>query len=109
MQDIPCTLRTTGSLYRSSPPRIARPHVTFVLLYSFVAGTCKTNIFSTCSAVISAAFSTDKSDPLSIQATTPVVILQLKVAVDPSVALTDLGVLIISEKTHKKETALHPI
>ena len=94
MQDIPCTFRTTGSLYRSSPPRIARTHCTTVLLYSSVAGTCKTNIFSTCLAVISAALSSDKSDPLSIQATTPVVALQLKVAVDPSVALTDVGVLI---------------
>ena len=109
MQDIPCTFRTTGSLYRSSPTRTARAHVTFVLLYSSLAGMYKTNLFSTCLAVISGAFSSDKSDPLSIQATAPPVALQLKVAVDPSVALTDSVVLIISERTHRKETALYPM
>ena len=36
--------------------------------------------------------SSDNKDPLTIQTTAPVVGLQLKVAVDPSVALIDEGV-----------------
>ena len=106
---IPCTLRTTGSLYRLSPPRTASAHTTTVLLYSSVAGTCKKNILPTWLAVISGLFSTVNNDPLSIQDTTPVVALQLKVAADPSVALTDVGVLtkagmITQENTHTDGT-----
>ena len=92
-QNIPCTLRMTGSLYRLSPPRIATAHITFVLLYSSVAGICKKNIRPTCSALISGLGASDKSEPFIFQATTPVVTLQWKVAVDPSVALIDVGVL----------------
>ena len=92
-QNIPCTLRMAGSLYRSSPPRIARAHCTTVLLYSSIAGTCKKNIRLTCSAVISGLGASAKSELFIFQATTPVVALQLNVAVDPSVALIDAGVL----------------
>ena len=54
---------------------------------------------------MSGAFSHVNSDPLSIQTTTPAVTLQLKLAVDPSVVLTAVGVLINSGVTHtKKET-----
>ena len=90
---IPCTFRTTGSLYRSSPPRMARAHCTTVLLYSSVAGTCKKNVRPTWLAVISGLDISDNSEPFIFQATTPVVELQLKVAVHPIVALTDVGVL----------------
>ena len=38
------------------------------------------------------AFRSDNRDPLTSQAITPVVTLQMKVAVDPSVTLTDVGV-----------------
>ena len=90
---IPCTFRTTGSLYRSSAPRIARAHCTTVLLYSSVAGTCRKNVRPTWLAVISGLDISDKSEPFIFQATTPVVTVQLKVAVHPIVALTDVGVL----------------
>ena len=43
--------------------------------------------------VISLEFSSVNSDPLTIQATKPLLVLQLKVAVDSSVALTDVGVM----------------
>ena len=95
---IPCTLRKTGSLYRSSPLRKATAHVTFVLLYFSVAGTDRENVRPTCVAVISGAFISDNKESLTIQATVPVVRLQLKVAVDPSVELTDVGVLIKAGK-----------
>ena len=42
---------------------------------------------------ISLVYSSVNSDPLTIQAITPVLALQLKVAVDPSVAMTDVGVM----------------
>ena len=90
---IPCTFRTTGSLYKSSPPRTARAHCTTVLLYSSVAGTYRKNESPTWLAVISGLDISDNNEPFIIQATTPVVVLQLKVAVHPIVALTDVGVL----------------
>ena len=43
--------------------------------------------------VISVSFSSVIGDPLTIQPSKPVVALQVKVAVDPSVALTDVGVV----------------
>ena len=49
------------------------------------------NVRPTGLAVISGEFSSDKKDPLTIQPITPIVALQLKIAVDPSVALTDEG------------------
>ena len=64
-----------------------------VLLYSSVAGTCKENTLPTPLVVISGLFSWDNSNPLNCQVITPAVALQLKVAVDPSVALTDVGVV----------------
>ena len=93
MQNIPCTLRTTGSLNRISLLRVNTTHVMLVLLYSSVAGTCKENMLPTLLVVISGMFSGDNSDPLTSQPGWPVVVLQLKVAVDLSVALTDVGVL----------------
>ena len=65
---------------------------TLVLLYSSVAGMCRKDVLPTWLAVIFGAISSGNRDPFNIQATTPVVVLQLKVAVDPSVALTDEGV-----------------
>ena len=47
---------------------------------------------------ISGAFSSDKWESLTSQAGWPVVTLQLKIAVDPSVAMTDVGVLIKAGK-----------
>ena len=94
----PCTLRTAGSLYRSSNDcswlRVKAAHMMSMLLYSSVAGTCKENIPLTVLDIISGLFSCDNCDPFTIQPITPVVALQLKVAVDPNVALTDVGVLI---------------
>ena len=73
---------------------MAITHLTTVLSYFSVAGTCKKYVFPMLLVVISGAFSTDKGDPLTIQLHwRPVVVLQLKVAVDPSVALTDVGVV----------------
>ena len=73
---------------------MASIHTTSVLLYSSVAGMRKKPVLPTWLADIFGVFSSDKSDPLTCQPIKPsVVILQLKVAVDPSVALTDVGVL----------------
>ena len=72
---------------------MATAHVTFVLLYSSVAGICKLNVLTVLPVVTSLVFSSVNSDPLTIQAITPVLALQLKVAVDPSVAMTDVGVM----------------
>ena len=69
-------------------------HVMLVLLYSSVAGTCKENIFPTLLIVISDLSSCSSVDPLTSQLIEPEVVLQLKVAVDPRVALTDVGVLV---------------
>ena len=71
---------------------MARPHLKTVLLFCSVAEMCRKNLSPTWLAVISEVYlSSDKKDPLTIQTTAPVVALQLKVAVDPSVALTDEG------------------
>ena len=74
---------------------MASAHVTFVLLYFSVAGTCKKNFCPTWVdfIVISDVLRSDSIDPFTIQTTAPVVALQVKVAVDPSVALTDVGVV----------------
>lgn len=71
------------------------------MLYSTLAGTCKKNVLPTWLAFMSDTDSCDNSDPLTSQTITPVVALQLKVAVDPSVALTDVGVLTNSEISTK--------
>ena len=71
---------------------MATPHVTTVLLYSSVAGMRRINFCPTWLAVMSEVCSSDNKDPLTIQPIIPEVTLQLKVAVDPSVALTDEGV-----------------
>ena len=68
-------------------------HTTTVLLYCSIAGTCRENASPTCLVVISGALSVVNCDPLTVQLIHPVVILQLKRAADPSVALTDVGVL----------------
>ena len=88
----------------SSPPTMASIHTTFVLLYSSVAGMCKKPVWPTWLAVIFGAFRSDNSDPLTCQPIKPVVTLHSKVAVDPSMALTDVGVLtkpaiVIEDKT----------
>ena len=72
---------------------MATAQVTFVLLYFSVAGTCKRNVRPTVLVVISGVFSRDNNDPLTIQPITPVVELQWKVAVEPKIALMDVGVL----------------
>ena len=69
-------------------------HLTNVLLYSSIAGTCKKKILPILLIVISGVFSSVSNEPLTSQPTAPVVALQLKVAVDPSVALIDVGVVI---------------
>ena len=68
-------------------------HTTSVLLYSSVAGKCKC-LFVLVVHVISDRFSSVKSDPLTSQAnlTLLALALQLKVAVDPSLAFTDVRV-----------------
>ena len=71
---------------------MARPHLKTVLLFCSVAGMSRKNFCPSWLAVISGAFSSDQKDPLTIQTTAPVVALQLKIAVDPSVALTDEAV-----------------
>jgi len=76
---------------------MATAHVTSVLLYSSVAGICKLNVLAALLVVVSFVFSSVNSDPSTIQAITPVLALQLKVAVDPSVALTDVGVMMKAE------------
>ena len=96
MPNIPCTLRTAGSLNRCSdsiPTRIKTTHVTLMLLYSSAAGTCKEDTLPRVLAVISGLFSCCNCDPLTSQTIEPTVTLQLKVAVDPRMALNDVGVL----------------
>ena len=70
-------------------------HTTDVLLYSSLAGMCRKLILLPCWAVIPGVFSSDNSDPLTSQTTVALValLLQSKIAADPSVALTDVGVL----------------
>ena len=70
-------------------------HVTIVLLYSILAGMCKEKTFPLLLAVISDLVCCIylNNDPLIIHAIVPVVTLQLKVAVVPSVALIGVGVL----------------
>ena len=79
---------------------MASAHLITVLLCSSVARTCKKKFCPTWLAVISGMFSSDSIDPFTIQTTAPVVTLQLKVTVDPSVALTDVGVLTKAEMEH---------
>ena len=72
-----------------------------VLLYSTVAGTCNVNVVWSWVFDISGSSRSDNSDPLTLQLTTPVLTVQMKVAVDPSVALTDVGMLVISKLGNK--------
>ena len=81
--------------------RITSSHTTTVLLYSSVAGTCKENVLPLLVALISGVTNSVNSDPLSLQTITPVVALQLNVAVDPRVALIDEGVV---TKARNKQT-----
>ena len=76
---------------------MATAHTTTVLLYSSVAGTCKTDVIATWMNDISCLVISVNRVPLTIQPITPVVALQLKVVADPRVALTDVGVLIKAE------------
>ena len=68
-----------------------------MLLYFSIAGTCKEEVVPPPIALISGVIWCDRCDPLTSQPTDPVVALQLKVAVDPSVAFTDVGVVTNSE------------
>ena len=76
-----------------SSPRIATEHVTFVLLYCSVAGICNVDVLPVVLAVISGLFNSGNVDPFISQKGRPVLTLQVKVAVDPNVALTDVGVM----------------
>ena len=67
-------------------------HVTLVLLYCSTAGMYRKDAYPTWVMEIFGVFRSNNRVPLTIQTITPVVTLQLKVAVDPSVALTDEGV-----------------
>ena len=93
LNKVPCTCRTAGSLKLSPPPTMASIHTTSVLLYSSVAEMCKKRVWPTWLAVIFGVFSSDNSDPLTCQPIKPVVTLHSKEVADPSVALTDVGVL----------------
>ena len=93
MQNIPCTLRITESLFSSIPLGMRTSHTTSVLLYFSVAGTCKENIVPMLLVLRSGKFSCVNRNPLTSQPITPVVALQLKVALDPSVVLTGVGVV----------------
>ena len=68
-------------------------HTTTVLLYSTVAGTFKKDVLPLELTVMYGVLSSVNGDPLTSQLSVPAVTLQLKVAVDPSVALTDVGML----------------
>ena len=72
---------------------MATKQSTFVLLYSSVAGICKANVLPSLLVIISLVFSSGNVVPLTIQIVPPLITLQLKVAIDPSVALTDVGVM----------------
>ena len=102
---VPCTLRTTGSLNRSDSrwSRVRTAHITFVLLSSFLARTC--NILPLLLVLIADEFSRVNGVALTIQTIMPEVALQLKVAVDPSVALTDVGV-VTKAGIHKEHSKL---
>ena len=85
-------------------------HFTNVLLYSSTAGTCKKNVLPILLIVISGVFSSVNNEPLTSQPTAPIVALQLKVAVDPSVALIDVGVVIKARtqmRTESHNTEFH--
>ena len=98
-QNIPCTFRTTGSLYSSlsSPSRKPSTHVTYVVLYVSVARTRKEDVCAPPIVVIFGSFSSDNKDPLTIQPIIPTLALQLKIALEFNVALTDVGVLVKAE------------
>lgn len=68
-------------------------HTTIVPLYSNEAGTFKKDVLPLELTVMYGVLSSVNGDPLTSQSITPVVTLQLKVAIDPSVALTDVGML----------------
>lgn len=83
-------------------------HTTNVLLYSSVAGTCKNDRVRFPLVVIFGSFSFVKSDPLTSHASVPEVTLQLKVAVDPSVVFTDVGMLTKAgiQTTHQHQSTM---
>ena len=68
-----------------------------MLLYSSVAGMCK-DVPPAPLVVISALPSSINVDPSTVQIIEPLLELQLKVAVDPSVELTDVGMLMKAEE-----------
>ena len=68
-----------------------------MLLYFSLAGTSKENTLPILLVVISVVFlranSSVNNESLTVQPIVPKVALQLNVAIDPRVALTDVGVL----------------
>ena len=68
-------------------------HTTTVSLYSSETGTFKKDVLPLELTVMYGVLSSVNDDPLTSQSIMPVVTLQLKVAIDPSVALTDVGML----------------
>ena len=96
--NIPCTFRTAGSLVSfERGDRKKTPHTTTVLLCISVAGICRENVLPMLLAITSLEFSSVNVNPLTSQPIKPLVVLQLKVEVDPSVVLTDVGVLTKAE------------
>ena len=71
--------------------------VTFVLLYFALAGIIRVDMIPAFILFISGVLSSGNVDPLTNQVIEPLLALQVKVAVDPSVVLTDLGVLMKAE------------
>ena len=82
---------------------MSNAHVTFALLNSSVART--SNVLPLLLVLIAGEFSCVNGDPLTIQTIMPVVALQEKVAVDPNVTLTDVGVL-TNAGIHKEHSKL---
>ena len=79
-------------------------HTTTVLLYSSVAGKCKCVV--PLIVVVSDWLSSVNSDPLTSQTNETLValVLQLKLAVDSRVALTDVGILTKAEIQKKRSS-----
>ena len=75
---------------------MATTHSKFVLLYSSVAGIFKEVVVGLI-VISEVLFSSSNVDPLIIQPMKPLLALQVKVAVDPSVALTDVRGMMNSE------------
>jgi len=76
---------------------MATEQITIVLLYFSVAGICKVDVLPVVLAVIFVDSSSNNVNPTTVQTGCPPPVPQLKVAADPSVALTDVGVMMKAE------------